>query len=336
MALNPLLPNETKIPNNSNLKFGPDANPKFGPVGVPPEPSLLPPPNKKWGTDEVPPGPSFSSPPNKEWGKGDLQITDDGSFYTPPEKTATVEGRLGGLLERGSPYIEAAKAGAKRQSNERGLLNSTMATTAGEKAGIESALPIAQQDAGYEQQRGLAEQQGEIQGGLAKQQGEIQEGLYETQGNISERLAAAGYEHEAVMQEADLDWKQIDLQSRMDVEYDRMTADNKNKFNELANKISEDFMNDYIEIMLNPNFRTNEDRAAAFNILNENTRKRYEMAGAVSEVELTWPGTPENTEGLKTDIQKQNEESTRKYLEMIKAEQDKKYREGLRESNQPR
>ena len=226
--------------------------------------------------------PGLVAPPNN-WGNGNLNIKDDGVFYTPAlREGATVAGNLEGLLASGSPYIEAARAGAQRQANSRGLLNSTMAATAGEKAGIESALPIAQQDAGFRQQQELA-----------TQQGNIQRGLYETQGNISERLANAGYEQEKVIKQMDMDWNKIDLDARMQVEYDRMSDDRKNKFNDLANLISEDYMNDYIEIMLNPNFREPEDRQRAFDILSENTRRRYEMAGAVSNVELTWPGVPD-------------------------------------------
>ena len=248
-------------------------------------------------------------PVNKEWGKGDLNIGDDGVFYTPPG-SETVEGRLEGILQSGSPYIEAAKAGAQRQSKKRGLLNSTMAATAGEKAGIESALPIAQQDAGYLQQRGLNTQQGDISSRLQsesgditsrlqREQGGIQEGLYETQGNISsrlqseqgdiqQRLAAAGYTQETAMRAAEDAWNATDLQARMDIERERLSADNRDKFNEMSGLISEDFQNDLLDIMLNPNFATTADRQRATDILVENTRIRYEIAGVVSGAELKW------------------------------------------------
>lgn len=218
---------------------------------------------------------------NQDWGKGDLKIGDQGSFYTPPSQENTVASNLEGLLSSGSSYLESARANAAQTANQRGLLNSTMAATAGEQAAIQSALPIAQQDAQFGQQKELA-----------AQQGDIQERLYQTQGDISERLAQAGYQHEQVMKDIDMSWNQIDLDARMQVEYDRMKDDVKNEFNEISNLISEDYMDDYIEIMLNPNFRTAADRQQAFDILSENTRSRYEMAGAVSEVELTWPGVP--------------------------------------------
>lgn len=60
----------------------------------------------------------------------------------------TVAGQMDSLLKSGSPYMERARAGAMETANSRGLLNSSIAASAGEKAAIESALPIAQADAG--------------------------------------------------------------------------------------------------------------------------------------------------------------------------------------------
>lgn len=63
------------------------------------------------------------------------------------DTNSTVEGRLNGLISSNSPYIQAARASAQRQANSRGLLNSSIAAGSGELAAIQSALPIAQQDA---------------------------------------------------------------------------------------------------------------------------------------------------------------------------------------------
>lgn len=61
--------------------------------------------------------------------------------------TETVESRLSDITAKGSRYTDLAKAEAIRQSNTRGLINTTMAGTAGVEAAIKAALPIAQQDA---------------------------------------------------------------------------------------------------------------------------------------------------------------------------------------------
>lgn len=66
--------------------------------------------------------------------------------YTPSDN-ALVSNNLTKLLASDNPYMSLARSKAKAYSNSRGLLNSTMAGQAGERAAIESALPIAQQDA---------------------------------------------------------------------------------------------------------------------------------------------------------------------------------------------
>lgn len=66
--------------------------------------------------------------------------------YTPSEKSL-VSNQLSTLLNSDSPYLTAARTRAAQLANGRGLLNSSMAAGAGEAAAVESALPIAQQDA---------------------------------------------------------------------------------------------------------------------------------------------------------------------------------------------
>lgn len=64
-----------------------------------------------------------------------------------PDKPDTVAGQLTGLLSKDSSYMAQARTGARQTAERRGLLNSSIAATAGEKAAIDKALPIAQQDA---------------------------------------------------------------------------------------------------------------------------------------------------------------------------------------------
>ena len=219
---------------------------------------------------------------NQDLTSGSLELRSDGAYFTPassgttekPEET--VGGRLSGLLASESPYLTAAKTRAKQESNSRGLLNSTMAATAGEKAAIESALPIATSDASFAAQRRL---QGE--------QGEIQKGLYETQGEISSKLSKQSHEQDMTKQEADIAWKKIDLQARMDVEMARLDQEKQKMFNDTILSISADFQRDYKEIASNPVFNY-EGLQTALNILTETTRERYRLAGEIAGVSLNW------------------------------------------------
>jgi len=72
--------------------------------------------------------------------------------YTAGQRTVdapqeTVAGQMKGLIQDDSPYMQMARTGAKQQMNSRGLLNSSMAISAGDVAAYQAALPIAQADA---------------------------------------------------------------------------------------------------------------------------------------------------------------------------------------------
>jgi len=107
-----------------------------------------------------------------------------------PAPEETVAGTMKGLLSSGSSYLEAAKTRGTQFAAQRGLLNTTMAAGASEAEAIKSALPIAQQDAGYMQNRGLETQRGEIQTGLYRTQGEISGGLLAQEGEQAKELSA--------------------------------------------------------------------------------------------------------------------------------------------------
>lgn len=66
--------------------------------------------------------------------------------YTPGENSL-VSGQLNQLLNGDSPYLQRARARATELANSRGLMNSSIAASAGEAAAIDAAMPIAQADA---------------------------------------------------------------------------------------------------------------------------------------------------------------------------------------------
>lgn len=64
-----------------------------------------------------------------------------------PTADATVSGQFNKITAQGSPLMDMAETQAKQGMASRGLLNSTMAITAGQQAAYGAALPMAQQDA---------------------------------------------------------------------------------------------------------------------------------------------------------------------------------------------
>ena len=67
--------------------------------------------------------------------------------FTVNPATQTVAGQLSNIIASGSPLMEQATANANMQMNQRGLINSSQAITAGQSAVIAAATPIATADA---------------------------------------------------------------------------------------------------------------------------------------------------------------------------------------------
>lgn len=72
--------------------------------------------------------------------------------YNPTMQTvsdkSTVQNQLANITDKDSALNTMAAADAGKAANRRGLLNSSMAVGAAQKAVLQSALPVAQQDAG--------------------------------------------------------------------------------------------------------------------------------------------------------------------------------------------
>ena len=86
----------------------------------------------------------------------------------------TAEGRLHGMLGRGSAYMDAAKRTAKEQMAARGLTDSSMAVGAAHRAAVQSAAPFAMQDAQMLQRERLTQQGMKHQADQARMQRQFQ------------------------------------------------------------------------------------------------------------------------------------------------------------------
>ena len=117
-----------------------------------------------------------------------------------PGTLGTVAGQVNQITGQDSPLMQAARTRAAQVMNRRGGLNTTMAGQAGEQAVIETALPMAQQDANTVNQRSILNQQAGnqalqmgAQGSQALAQigasGTQQRQTQESAGSIQSRLA---------------------------------------------------------------------------------------------------------------------------------------------------
>jgi len=88
-------------------------------------------------------------------------------------KDQTVQGQLGNIMSGtggANSFLNRAKTRAAQSANQRGLLNSSMATQAGQEAVISTAMPVAQADAAQYSKQGLTNQGYQNQFNSANQQ----------------------------------------------------------------------------------------------------------------------------------------------------------------------
>ena len=154
-------------------------------------------------------------------------ITKKGGFQQPaqatttewkPDANSTVAGQFNGLIKTGSPLMDQATTAAKQGSAQRGLLNSTMAITAGQDAAYRAALPIAQQDANTfasagQFNAGAANTTSQFNAGATNEVGMQREGFAQ-----QDKLQAGDFAQQNKTQAADLasryDLANMDVQSR--------------------------------------------------------------------------------------------------------------------------
>lgn len=152
----------------------------------------------------------------------------------------------------------------------------------------------------------LAQIEGDMKAELYKLQGEISAGLNEQEAGfrLEEIQATANSEMEKLNREiefkqeelafeekklaADTGFKELELDAKMWVEEQRLSQENTEMFNTTMNSIQEDYMNDYMTIMADPNFESWQDRQQAIDVLNQGTRARIEIAAGIAGADISF------------------------------------------------
>lgn len=123
----------------------------------------------------------------------------------------TVRSQLQQIIADDSPLMQQARARAMQASNARGLLNSSMAATAGESALYDAAMPIATQDAS------TYARAGEFNAGqantFARDNNQFVRDAYMADFNVSANEWAA-------QQQFDREYKMLDRQQQLQLERD--------------------------------------------------------------------------------------------------------------------
>lgn len=95
----------------------------------------------------TPAGNSGPGAPVTSYNPNQAAVANATSTPTTIPTNGTVQSQLQNIIASGSPLMEQAETNAKNVMNQRGLINSSQAITAGDNSVIAAATPIAQQDA---------------------------------------------------------------------------------------------------------------------------------------------------------------------------------------------
>jgi hypothetical protein len=120
---------------------------------------------------------------------------------------STVAGQLSTILADDSPYIQLNERMAQEKAAGRGLTNSSIAARQGQLAAIQSALPIAQQDAETYARAQGAQQQAEYGQETIKSEAIVSGGLVEQKALIERKNTDINNAFTAMMSGADAQQK---------------------------------------------------------------------------------------------------------------------------------
>ena len=134
--------------------------------------------------------------------------------------------QLNKLLQTDSPYLQQAKSKALQMMNERGLVNSSLAESAGVNAAIDAALPIAQSDAGAYTNASRDNMTAQNNAALANMQAQNQAALAQAQMQSQGQLADI-----AAARAESLADKQFNQQAQLQQEQNKFTAGQQDKQN---------------------------------------------------------------------------------------------------------
>jgi hypothetical protein len=226
-----------------------------------------------------------------------------GSSYIDPDKS-TVAGQLQSLLSSDSPYLSENRRQATEKAGERGLLNSSIAAGAGQRAAIQSALPIAQQDAETYAKFGMQEQaaknqmqtiQGEaiVSGEIVKQQKALEQQNQNIQNQFTALIRGADQQSATWLADLkntyDTGIQEMNNQQNLLLQREQISAEKNQMVRKETSAVMQNYQITVENLMTDPDFLAMGTTAVnkAINELQALARNSINFIGAASEIDLT-------------------------------------------------
>ena len=205
-------------------------------------------------------------------------------YQTPsvydPGTTGTVAGQMEGILAKESPYLQAARERGEQYAHSRGLLSSSMAAGAAEKAAIEAALPIAQQDAATYSKAGLQQQAFEESAGLV----DIKAGA---SSQLAEQEAFHARELENIQQHGANYRQQQEIALKERLSAADVSLAEKGALADSLTALGDNFQAKLAGIQVDPNLNASA-KTDAIQTLQEAYEANLQSLGSIYGVEITW------------------------------------------------
>ena len=244
------------------------------PVPTPSDP-LKPAPGVYPGDMPRPVSPEFYGTAQDYQGPGTIDTK--AQLDADPNK-ATVEGRLKGILNQDSELLQAARAGADRAYNSKGLLMSAGGAQAGQGAVIDKALQIATPDAKLYGDASLNNQLADI---------ERQKGIntYSQEGALQTQRSKNDMQIQMMQSQAQMRIAEVENQWKDAMNIDALQTDQKKALMGVVAEIGTEFQGSLERIFRDPGITEKQPAIAA---LLQRYQAQITTAGNVVGIKLTW------------------------------------------------
>ena len=191
---------------------------------------------------------------------------------------ATVQGQMTGLLSGNSDYMKINEAKGAAMANSRGLLNSSMAVGAARKAAIESALPIASQDAKLYSNAATNNQ-------ISALDYEKSVNNAILTGSLAGQDYAGKYALQKVANNAQMQRLNVDNQWKREINFEQMDVARQRSLVQMQQQIGAQLTGGIERILRDTNI---SDKTAAISALMSNYKSQISTAAAILDLDLTW------------------------------------------------
>jgi len=203
---------------------------------------------------------------------------DPRSEFAPDPNKATVEGRTKGLLTQDNELLQAARAGADRAYNAKGLLMSAGGVQAGTGAVIDKALQIATPDAKLYGDAAMNNQLADI---------ERKKGIntYGQEGALQTQRASNDMQIQMMQSQANMRLSEVENQWKDAMNIDALQTDQKKALMGVVAEIGTEFQGSLERIFRDPGITEKQPAIAA---LLQRYQAQITTAGNVVGIKLTW------------------------------------------------